>query len=235
MRFRRKGKPAASAPEAPAEETSTPQAEAPAGADAAADDPRRDGPRDLSETDVTAETEGYVDLTSLLVTGQPGLELRMQVDERSGAVAAVLFVGQDGAVEVRPFAAPRTGSMWEDVRRQIAAETARRGGTATEGPGPFGTELRVLLPATTQDGRAGQQPSRVFGIDGPRWFLRATLMGRPAVEVEAAEPYLAAIRSLVVVRGNVAMAPGDALPITVPPQARRLTPDPAAEPKPGDG
>src|SRR5690606_28528384 len=170
-------------------------------------DHRKDGRPDIAETDVTAETEGWVDLGSLLVTGQPGLELRMQVDERSGAVAAVLFIGTDGALEVRPFAAPRTGSLWEDVRRQIAAETARRGGTASEGQGPFGTELRVLMPVTTEDGRSGQQPSRVLGIDGPRWFLRATLMGRPAVEEAAAEPFLAAVRSLVVVRGNVAMAP----------------------------
>lgn len=227
MRFRRKARTDQPEPQreqaAPAEDAATATPE-PA-------DHRKDGPRDIAETDVTADTEGWVDLGSLLVTGQPGLELRMQVDERSGAVAAVLFIGTDGALEVRPFAAPRTGSLWEDVRRQIAAETARRGGTASEGQGPFGTELRVLMPVTTEDGRSGQQPSRVLGIDGPRWFLRATLMGRPAVEEAAAEPFLAAVRSLVVVRGNVAMAPGDALPITVPPQARRLSP-PAGD---GDG
>lgn len=234
MRFRRKATAQPQQDVAPEPDVAG-DAETPAPAQDAPVDVRRDGPRDIAETDVTAETEGWVDLTSLLVTGHPGLELRMQVDERSGEVAAVLFVGQDGAVEVRPFAAPRTTSMWEDVRRQIASETSRRGGTATEGPGPFGTELRVLMPVTTEDGRTGQQPSRVLGIDGPRWFLRATLMGRPAVEVEAAEPYLAAVRSLVVVRGNVAMAPGDALPITVPPQARRVSPDPAAQPQPGDG
>lgn len=219
MRIRRKAPSAEAVPATP--ETS----------DAAADTPARprdeDGPHDLADVDVDAETPGYVDLGALLVPGRAGLELRMQVDERSQQVAAVLFVGDGGAVEIRPFAAPRSEGLWDSVRRDIAAETARRGGTATEGPGPFGTELRVMMPVTTADGRSGQQPSRVLGIDGPRWFLRATLLGKPAVEPEAAGPYLDAVRSVVVVRGQGAMAPGDALPLKVPAEARKVELPPA--------
>ena len=39
------------------------------------------------------------------------------------------------------FAAPRHGDLWSEVRPQIAAEVASRGGTATEREGRFGTEL----------------------------------------------------------------------------------------------
>jgi len=197
--------------------------------DAPAADVRSEGPRDLSETDVDAETEGWVDLTSLLVTGQPGLELRMQVDESTQTVVAVLFTGDEGAVELRPFAAPRSGGMWDEIRGQIAEDAQRRGATVEEGPGPFGPELRVLMPVKTTDGRDGHQPSRMFGIDGPRWFLRATLLGKPALDPAAAGPYVDAVRSVVVVRGGGAMAPGDPLPITVPPQARRLGPTSGGE------
>ena len=192
--------------------------------------PRDDaGPHDFADGDVDADTPGYVDLGALLVPGRPGLELRMQVDERSQQVAAVLFVGDGGAVEIRPFAAPRSEGLWESVRRDIAAQTARRGGTATEAPGPFGTELRVMTPVTTQDGRSGQQPSRVLGIDGPRWFLRATLLGKAAAEPEVAGQFIDAVRSVVVVRGQGAMAPGEALPLKVPAEARRVRPPTAPD------
>lgn len=231
MRFRRKATSDEATPVPPVtpestdspgtSETSAPEAGTPA-------PPQPDaGPHDLADVDVDAETPGYVDLGALLVPGRPGLELRMQVDERSQQVAAVLFVGDGGAVEIRPFAAPRSGGLWDSVRRDIAAETARRGGTATEGPGPFGTELRVMMSVTTQDGRSGQQASRVLGVDGPRWFLRATLLGKPAVDPEAAALYVDAVRSVVVVRGQGAMAPGDALPLKVPAEARKVAPAPA--------
>lgn len=225
MRFRRKATSDEVAPETSGAAGSSEAAEPAAGAPA----PPRDGegPHDLADVDVDAHTPGYVDLGALLVRGRPGLELRMQVDERSQQVAAVLFVGDGGAVEIRPFAAPRSGGLWDSVRRDITAETVRRGGTATEGPGPFGPELRVLVPVTTQDGRSGQQPSRVLGVDGARWFLRATLLGKPAVEPEAAGPYVEAVRSVVVVRGQQAMAPGDVLPLKVPAEARKIVP-PAA-------
>jgi hypothetical protein len=74
----------------------------------------------------------------------------------------------------------------------------------------------------TPDGRTATQPSRVIGINGPRWFLRATLLGRPAVEPEAAGPWEDVVAAVVVRRGPTAMAPGDPLPVTLPPSARRV-------------
>ena len=118
--------------------------------------------------------------------------------------------------------APRAEGTWDDTRRQIAAETARRGGTATESDGPWGTELRTRVPVQTPEGEQAYQPARVIGIDGPRWLLRATILGRPSVEPEAAGPYVEAIRSVAVHRGNDPMAPGDALPLSVPSNAQRL-------------
>jgi len=112
--------------------------------------------------------------------------------------------------------------MWPDVRRQIAADLARRGGTATEQDGRWGSELLCQLQTTTTDGRVGRQDSRIVGITGPRWFLRVTYLGRPAVSPESAGPYDEAITSLVVRRGSGAMPPGDALPLTLPVQARRV-------------
>ena len=44
----------------------------------------------------------------------------------------------------------------------------------------------MLFTVTTRaDGAVGTQTSRVLGINGPRWLLRATVFGRPAVDPEA--------------------------------------------------
>jgi Protein of unknown function (DUF3710) len=181
---------------------------------------RAQGPWDSSEVDLEEEDATRVDLGALVVKGRPGFELRLQVDEASQQVAAVLLVGEEGAVELRPFAAPRNGDIWTDVRRQIAAETARRGGTATEVEGPHGPELQVAMPARTPDGQAATQPSRVVGIPGPRWLLRATFLGRPAVSPDPDGDLESAVRDVVVVRGGAPMAPGEPLPLVMPSDAR---------------
>lgn len=177
---------------------------------------RADGPFDISEVELDENDPGRVDLGSIVVTVPEGLELQLQVDEQSGQLVAVVLAGQTGAVELRAFAAPRNGDIWDDVRKQIAAEVARRGGTATEAEGPWGPELRVVLTMTTPDGQSGQQPSRVFGIPGPRWLLRATFFGQPALEPDDDGPVESALRQVVVRRGTEPLAPGEALPLRVP-------------------
>lgn len=181
---------------------------------------RTQGPWDASEVNLDQEDATRVDLGGLVVKGRPGFELRLQVDEATQQVAAVLLVGEEGAVELRPFAAPRNGDIWDDVRRQIASEAARHGGTATEVDGPHGAELEVVMPARTPDGQAATQPSRVVGISGPRWLLRATFLGRPAVSPDPGGDLESAVRDVVVVRGSAPMAPGEPLPLVMPSDAR---------------
>jgi hypothetical protein len=60
----------------------------------------------------------------------------------------------------------------------------------------------------------------VIGCTGPRWFLRATIAGRPAQDADYAVVFEDAIRTLAVRRGNEAMAPGEPLPLRLPPEAK---------------
>ena len=153
---------------------------------------RIEGPHDADGLDLEDNPAfaNHIDLGGLVLAPPPaGVELRLQVDEESETVLAVLLATEEGALELRPFAASRHGDLWSEVRPQIAAETARRGGTADEQQGPFGTELRCMVPVQTTGGASAAQPSRVIGVNGPRWFLRATLIGRPAVEEEAAKAW----------------------------------------------
>lgn len=176
--------------------------------------------------DVDSLPEGgpeRVDLGSLLVAPSEGRELRLQVDESTGAVQAVMLAAADGMIEMRAFAAPRNGDLWSDVRAQISRETTQKGGTVAEREGRFGPELVCSMPVRTPTGEAAVQPSRVIGVNGPRWFLRATLLGRPALEREGAEEWEDAIAEVAVRRGAEAMMVGEPLPVTVPSGARRLS------------
>lgn len=164
-----------------------------------------------------------VDLGSLLIEPEEGRELRLQVDEASGDVHSVMLAGQDGALELRAFAAPRNGDLWSDVRPQIAADMAQRGGTATEREGRFGTELLCEVQVKRADGGTVMQPSRIVGINGPRWLLRATFLGRP-VKPETAEDWEDTVTKVAVRRGAQAMPVGEPLPVILPEQARRVPP-----------
>ena len=159
-----------------------------------------------------------IDLGSLLIPAAEGVELRLQVDEATDQVQSVLLAGEEGAVEVRVFAAPRNGDLWGEIRPRLAADFAQRGGTATERTGPFGPEVLGQLTVRTPDGRTGTQVSRVIGVNGPRWMLRATLLGRPAVEPESAQPWEDLIAGIAVRRGSQAMPSGAELAVTMPPR-----------------
>jgi hypothetical protein len=185
--------------------------------EAGSDEPRGEGPFDSSEVDPAILTgEDRIDMGSLVITGLPGMELRLQVDEATGDVQAVLLVLEDSALELRAFAAPKTSGIWGEVRREIAAEATRMGGTASETEGPFGTELVLVVPVEDPEGQIFSQTSRVIGVDGPRWLLRATVLGRAAVEPDAAPPLEQALRNVVVVRGNEPMAPRESLVMRLP-------------------
>jgi hypothetical protein len=211
--FRRKGKN--EDPETETVEETTP-------------DPRADGPYDSTEVDADVlEADDRIDLGALRITGMPGMELRLQVDEQSGAVQAILLVLDDSALELRAFAAPKSSGIWDEVREEIAAEASNMGGTATEAEGPFGTELVLVVPVQDPNGQIFSQTSRVIGVDGPRWMLRATVLGRAAVEPEAAPPMEETLRNVIVVRGTEPMAVRESLPLQLPPDAQPVEPEQA--------
>ncbi|MGA8211941.1 MAG: DUF3710 domain-containing protein, partial [Nocardioidaceae bacterium] len=179
------------------------------------------GPWDDTELE-RDEDDVRIDLGCLLVAPPDGLDLQLQVEEASGEVMAAVLAGQTGAAELRVFAAPRHGDVWESLRRAVAAEVTRMGGTATEDEGPWGTGVTVQLDVELEDGQRATQISRVIGVPGPRWLLRVTMFGRPAVDFDEQGDVERAVRDLVVVRGSQPFPPGEPLPFTMPPEARPL-------------
>jgi len=185
---------------------------------------RDGGPWDSSEKSGAGDP-GYVDLGALLVRGDEGFSLQLPADNDDGDIGSVVLVAGASALELRAFAATRSGGLWDEVRADIAEEVARLGGEATAGVGPFGEELHVTMPATAPDGQTGVQPSRVIGIEGPRWMLRATLLGEAALQPDE-HALMAALRDVIVVRGADPRIPREPLLLTLPPNA---VPSPAED------
>jgi hypothetical protein len=179
---------------------------------------RVEGQGPFDSADVDLEADGRLDLGALRIQGVPGMELRLEVDEAANQVVGATAVIGDSAVQIQAFAAPKTMGIWDDIRAEIAESILAQGGTADEGRGPFGIELRTRMPSAGPDGRTVFAPARFAGVDGPRWFLRAVFSGRAAIEDEAAAPLLEVVRSTVVVRGDGAMAPREMLVLKLPDQ-----------------
>jgi hypothetical protein len=186
---------------------------------------RPNGPWDRDETTADKDGSGYVDLGGLVVKGGPDLELRLQVDEQTSAVTSVMLAAPESGLELRAFAAPRSQGIWVDVIKDIAAEATKRGGTATELDGEFGTELKLVVPIQTPDGRQGTQTSRIVGVDGPRWLLRGTFLGKSANTPDPNGIVESAFRDVIVVRGTAPMAPRDLIPMQMPSQVEVVEAD----------
>lgn len=188
-------------------------------------DSRANGPWDYSEAPTDPGVE-RIDLGALLVTPTAGIDVQAQADQSTGTVSQLTFNRPDSMVQVQPYAAPRSGGMWDDIRTQISASINSSGGLVEVADGPFGPELRAQV--VPSDGSAGLQPARFCGIEGPRWFLRAVFLGAAARPGEAADALEAMVRSLVVVRGSEAMPVGAPIPIRLP----RTGDEPTAAPAP---
>ncbi|MBA2698779.1 MAG: DUF3710 domain-containing protein [Nocardioidaceae bacterium] len=186
------------------------------------------GPWDRSETTQDADDPAYVDLGGMVVRGAEGIELRLQVDEQAQTVASVLLAGPESGLELRAFAAPRHDGIWDEVRSDIAAEAVKRGGTATEQDGEYGTELNVVVPVQAPDGRQATQASRIVGVDGPRWMLRGTFLGKSAQGADLDGILETAFRAIIVVRGDAPMAPRSMLPLEMPAQTQPIGDSPDA-------
>lgn len=172
------------------------------------------GPYD--EHDVDDELP-RLDLGGIKVPVPDGTEIRVDVSPEGHVVSAVAVNGSS-QMQINAFAAPRREGIWDDVRAEILQSLrAEQGADPEELDGPLGRELRARIPT----GQPGQMTTaRFVGADGPRWFLRALITGPASTDPVQAKPLEDVFRGVVVVRGNEAMPPRDALPLKLPRDAQ---------------
>lgn len=168
-----------------------------------------------------------VDFGAMRIPRDAGVEIQVQAQQDTGAIVQVTLVAGQAAVQVQPFAAPKSGGLWEEVRGQLRSQVNGGGGLVEEVAGPFGVELH----AQVRQEKGGMQPVRFVALEGERWILRAVFMGaaaRPGPDAAFLENLVHAID---VTRGDIAMPVGSPLPLVLPGPA--LDPDAApAQPNP---
>jgi hypothetical protein len=174
------------------------------------------GPFD--EKDAPDDDLTRVDLGALQVPVWSGVDLRVDVDEAQRVVSVTLANG-NGHMQLGVFAAPRNEGIWAEVLEEIRESLrAQRSGSVRVADGAWGAELIGTIQA-----EAGKVPVRFIGVDGPRWFVRAMLVGAVAVDATKAAPFERALRNLVVIRGNEPLPVREPVPLRLPQEVAEQT------------
>lgn len=174
---------------------------------------RPKGPWDAA--DAPEDEVSRLDLGGLRIPVPADTEVRVDVDPSGNIIAATLVRGAS-SMQVNVFAAPRTGGIWAEVREEMGTALREAGGRADESDGPYGIELHADVPSQASGQPATTTAARFIGVDGPRWFLRALVVGPAATDRAQAAELEVALKDVVVHRGTEAMAVRSPLPLRLP-------------------
>lgn len=167
------------------------------------------GPLDEGE----APVRPYVDLGGLRIVPRQGMQMRLEVEEKTKRIVAVTLEHEGSTVQLQPFAAPRSEGIWQPVREVLRAQLERQGAEVVEAQGPLGPELRARL-TVGPDG--APRAVRIVGVDGPRWMLQGLIGGKAATDDGEAAGAIELFRATVVCRGQLPMPPRELIPLTAP-------------------
>ncbi len=172
-----------------------------------------DGPFDISEV---RDKSARLDLGAIAIPAMEGMELQVNLEEGTHRMtgATCIFLGH--SMQVQAFAAPRSSGIWDDIRGEIVTAIQGSQGAVTEQSGVLGHELITRLPSRTSAGDVTYTPARFFGIDGPKWFLRAVLQGPAARDEAQLAPFAEFLRGIIVDRGDEPRPPRELLALTPP-------------------
>lgn len=166
--------------------------------------------------DEHSDRDGYLDLGSLLVEPVEGMQMRLEVEDKTKRVIAVALELDGSRLQLQVFAAPKSEGLWPRIQEQIGASIDKQGGKTDKVKGRFGEELVARVPAKRPDGTEGFMVARFLGFDGPRWFLRGVIGGPAALDRSKAEALEERMARAIVVRGDSPMPPSELLPLKVP-------------------
>lgn len=188
-------------------------------------DVRVDGPFDYDEVDLGDDEDLHdhgmrrIAYGPLIITQPQDVRIQLQGDPETNAVFSLLAHHEGSGLEVALFAAPRSGGLAEELREDIVEEAEQKNGNAETVDGPFGAEIRRVLPLEGPEGEQLFHVSRIWLVDGPRWLLRGTLMGKAALaegENPPADFFVEFFRNLVVRRDDEARSPGELIHLGLP-------------------
>lgn len=138
--------------------------------------------------------------------------MHFSVAQETNTVMAAGYTLNDSALQLQPYAAPRSTGIWEQVCLDMQTSLAEQGGRSTKSEGEYGWELLAHVPTP----QGVLVPQRFIGVDGARWMLKASISGPAAVNDDLAAPLIAILRRVVVDRGQEPHPPRELLPMIVP-------------------
>lgn len=172
-----------------------------------------DGPFDIGEV---RDKSGRLDLGAIAIPTLEKMEVQVNLEEGTRRMTGATCIFGGHSMQVQVFAAPRSSGIWDDIRGEILTAIQGSQGAVTEHDGPLGHELITRLPSRTSSGDVTYTPARFFGIDGPKWFLRAVLQGPAASDEAQLGPFTEFLRGIVVDRGDEPRPPRELLALTPP-------------------
>lgn len=198
--------------------------------DVPAADERPDGPFDLSEVETRDFSKGYMDLGTIKVPMRKKVSYRLEQEQAKQKVFAVSAVHENSTLQIQAFAAPRSGGQWDDIRSEMYEQNkSAKGAKVTIEAGEFGDELLIRLPAKLPDGRKGERIARFLGIDGPRWMIRAMIMGKAAMNQDEATILYDILKNTVIDRGDQPLPARQMLELTPPENVQAAMREAAAQ------
>ena len=165
--------------------------------------------------DAQGDTE-FLDLGCLLVPLLDDLEVQVDVDSTSHEIVSISLVLPHSIAAIQVFAAATNEEVWPQVRDGITRGLAEQHIETKVVLGRFGTEVHCVMPTQDEHGVTTAQAVRFVGIDGPRWFLRATIGGDAALFPKASTAMDDLLEMLEVVRGEHAAPTGERLTFVMP-------------------
>ncbi len=165
----------------------------------------KSGPFDVSEVGLLTP---YLDFGSIRIAPKPDMQIRADVDEANKRIVAITVEVNKHRMQLQAFAATRSEGLWLSTLEALAKSVTDQGGESAKRSGPLGIELFAQVPNPTRN-------SVFVGVDGPRWFLRGVITGDDLSGANYLE-MVSIFRQTVVNRGDVALPPGDLLPLKLP-------------------
>lgn len=171
------------------------------------------GPFDIDEVGLLTP---YLDFGSIRIAPRTDLQIRADVDEASKKIVALTLELSGHRLQLQAFAASKSQGIWLETLEALDKGISAQGGQASRVDGLLGPELEARVPVKI-DGKDEFRNSRFIGVDGPRWFLRGVI-NSPALDDFHYAKLIELFRSTAVSRGEIAMPPGELLPLRLPVQ-----------------
>lgn len=161
---------------------------------------------DITQFDFSDFANGVLNLGSMQLPLPKSSQVQVEMGESGPKMLHI--VTTYGRITPVAFAAPKVASQWEESVPELRTQMDNDGLTTHIEQGPWGHEI--------VGAGANELAVRMIGVEGPRWFLRFTLMGPSdrAANLTTLARELAA--RTFVYRGDNPILAGNSLPIALP-------------------